>query len=142
MSEPKRVLAVPTTEDPTSPLNNRQKLADEYLEKALAVVKSTMESADEKLAWDAAKWVSEMVMGKPKQEIEQTGGVEAEMARMLVAAYSEHRKQQAALPPAIEGNVVVLGGPPPEEPPPPEPEIIEMVEKKPRRQVDWDALPE
>lgn len=138
----RRVLAVPTTENPASPLNHRAKLADEYLSKALVVVKATMDGKDAKLAWDAAKWIAEMVMGKPKQEIEQSGGVEAEMARMLAMAYANHLKTQAALPPAIEGGVVVLGGPQSEEPPAQEPPTIQMVEKKPRPSIEWDALPE
>ena len=141
MSE-RRVLAVPTTEDPSSSLNHRAKLSAEYLEKALKVVEKTMEDSDHKLRWDAAKWVAEMVMGKPKQEIEQAGGAEAEMARMLTMAYAEHLNTQAALPPHIEGGVVVLGGPPPEEPTVQEPPVIEMVERKPRKSPLWDDLPE
>ncbi len=140
MTNERRVLAVPSTEDPTSPLNHRQRLADDYLEKALSVVKITMESADEKLRWDAAKWVAEMVMGKPKQEIEQSGGIEAEMARMLASAYAEHLQVQAALPPAIEDGVYVLGSPPDTNDSiiPPE-RIIDFVEK--RSSFDWDELP-
>ncbi len=135
----RRVLAVPSTEDPSSPLNHRQRLADEYLAKALEVVKSTMESADEKLRWDAAKWVSEMVMGKPKQAIENEGGAEVVMARMLAMAYAEHLQTQAALPPVIEGNVRILGGPP-EEPVEQLP-VIEYVEKRPHPSFEWDDLP-
>lgn len=135
----RRVLAVPSTEDPSSPLNHRQKLADEYLGKALEVVKATMSSKDEDLRYKAAVWVAEMVMGKPKQAIEQSGGVEAEMARMLAMAYAEHLSHQAALPPVYDGNVVILGGTT-DETPAPELPIIEMVEKRPR--VEWDALPE
>ena len=134
MGNERRVLAVPSTEDPSSPLNHRQKLADEYLEKALIVVKATMDGDDEQLAYKAAQWVAEMVMGKPKQEIETKGGVEAEMARMLGMAYAEHLKSKSALPPAIEGNVRILGGTP-------DNTVIEMVEKRPRRPSDWDDLP-
>ena len=134
----KRVLAVPSTEDPTSSLNSRQKLSDDYLEKALKVVKQTMDSGDEKLSWDAAKWVAEMVMGKPKQAIETSGGVEAEMARMLAIAYSEHLRDQAALPPVIEGNIRILGGPS-ESSIDPVADPIEYVEKRPS--FEWDDLP-
>ena len=144
MDNGRRVLAVSSIEDPSSPLNYRQKLADEYLEKALEVVKATMSSSDEDLRYKAAVWVAEMVMGKPKQAIEQSGGVEAEMARILATAYSEHLKDQAALPPAIEGNVRVLGGPVEEA------TVIEYVEltpeKTPRQSgasahFEWDDLP-
>lgn len=142
MSE-QRVLALPSTEDPNAPVNRRRKLSDDYLELAMKVVKKTLGSEDEKLAWDAAKWVSEMVMGKPKQEIEQSGGVEAEMAKMLGAAYAAHLGAQAALPPIREGEVVILGGPlREEEEPAQELPVIEMVEKKPHTTRTWDALPE
>ena len=136
MSYDKRVLAVPSTEDPTSPLNSRQKLADDYLQKALEVVKTTMESMDTKLAYNAAIWVAEMVMGKPKQAIETSGGVEAEMARMLGMAYAEHLKTQSAPPPAYDGNVVILGDPDDSNDSITQP-VIEMV--RPARV--WDALP-
>lgn len=135
----RRVLAVPSTEDPSSSLNHRQRLADDYLEKALKVVKATMDSKDEKIAYTAAQWVAEMVMGKPKQAIENSGGVEAEMARMLGMAYAEHLKSQAALPPAIEGNVRVLGDP--QEAPVEATPIIEYIEKRPRQSLEWDDLP-
>ncbi|KKN77064.1 hypothetical protein LCGC14_0364030 [marine sediment metagenome] len=146
MPNERRVLAVPSTEDPSSSLNHRQKLADEYLEKALTVIKATMEGLDEKLAYNAAIWVAEMVMGKPKQAIEQTGGVEAEMARLLASAYAQHLQSQVALPPAVEDGVYVLGDTPIDtnSPDTPEPNdrIIEMVEKRPRKTFDWDELPE
>lgn len=143
MPSERRVLAVPSTEDPSNSLNHRQKLADEYLDKALEVIKTTMEGIDEKLAYNAAIWVAEMVMGKPKQAIEQTGGVEAEMARLLASAYAEHLKSQAALPPAIEGGVYVLGDTLDDtNSPEPNDRIIEYVEKRPRKTFDWDELPE
>ena len=139
MSSERRVLAVPSTEDPTASANHRQKLADEYLEKAMVVVKATMESADEKVAWKAAQWVAEMVMGKPKQEVEQTGGIEAEMARMLGMAYASYLNPQPALPPVIEDGVYILGDSSEPEPTSDGP-IIEFVEK--RKTFDWDELPE
>lgn len=149
----RRVLAVPSTEDPTSPLNHRNKLADEYLGKALEVVKATMSSSDEDLRYKAAVWVAEMVMGKPKQAIENSGGVEAEMARMLATAYADHLQVQAALPPAIDGNVRILGGPPDTDHPDTNDSIIKHnpiieyvespsapIEKRPS--FEWDDLPE
>lgn len=138
----KRVLAVPSTEDPTAPNNRRQKLSDEYLEKAMKVVKQTLDSIDEKLAWDAAKWVSEMVMGKPKQEIEQTGSVEAEMARMLGMAYAEHLKGQSALPPVRDGEIRVLGNPQPVDDPITVEGTVIDITPRPHKSRDWDALPE
>lgn len=97
---------------------------------------------DEKIAWDAAKWVAEMVMGKPKQAIENEGGTEAVMARMLGMAFAEHLKTQAALPPAIEGNVRILGGPTEEPEVPVESSpVIEYIEKRSRQSFDWDDLP-
>ena len=137
MSNERRVLAVPSTEDPTSPTNHRMKLADEYLEKALGVLKNTMNSFDEKVAWDAAKWVAEMVMGKPKQAIENEGGTEAVMARMLSLALAGHMKDQTALPPSIEGNVRILGGP---QEAPIEAPVIEYVPKT--KSFEFDDLPE
>lgn len=146
MPSERRVLAIPSTEDPTASANHRQKLQDDYLEKALKVVQSTMESVDEKVAWKAAQWVAEMVMGKPKQELEQTGGVEAEMARLLASAYAQHLQSQSALPPVIKDGVYILGGTLDDtnNPDTPEPNdrIIEMVEKRPRKTFDWDELPE
>lgn len=142
----KRVLAVPSTEDPTAPLNRRQKLGDEYLEKAIEVVKNTMEGVDPKLAYDAAKWVAEMVMGKPKQEIEQTVSVETEMARMLGMAYAEHLKGQSALPPVRDGEIRILGGPQPTDEVPEEPITVEGtvidITPRPHKPRSWDALPE
>lgn len=135
MSTERRVLSVPSTEDPTSPLNHRQKLSGEYLEKALEVVKNTMASADEALAYKAAQWVAEMVMGKPKQEIENSGGVEAEMARMLGMAYASYLNPQPALPLAIEDGVYVLGADTVESP-----EVTEYVKK--RKPIVWDELPQ
>ena len=115
MANPRRVLAVPSTEDPSSPLNHRQKLSDDYLVKALEVVEATMKGDDPKLKYDAAKWVAEMVMGKPKQAIEQSGGVEAEMAKILALSYAAHLKSLDEAPaPSFEGGVYVLG-PSPEE---------------------------
>ncbi len=135
----RRILAVPSTEDPSAPANRRQNLSDEYLEKALKVVEKTMDGVDPALAYKAAQWVAEMVMGKPKQEIEQLGGTEIEMARLLGAAYSEHLKTKAALPAATPDGVYILG------------EVVEADYHEVTEDVNnvpptptrtWDALPE
>ncbi len=134
----RRIIAVPTTEDPASPLNRRTKMADDYFEKAMKVVDKTMSASDPKLRWDAAKWVAEMVMGKPKQAIESEGGTEAEMARLLGLAYAEHLKTQAALPPSIEDGVYILGEVVEGE----VTEIVDTTSPPPKSKRTWDALPE
>ncbi len=138
-----RILALPSTEDPSSPLNQRRKLSDEYLEKALKVVENTLNSLDEALAYKAAQWVAEMVMGKPKQTIEEEGGAEAAMAKALGAALAEWHISNA-LPPTMEGEVRVLGAP--EEPVDVEfHKVTENVNSEPlypTSPTEWDALPE
>ena len=155
----KRVLAVPTTEDPTSPANARMRLSDEYLDKALDVVADTLKLTgpdDTTLRWKAAQWVMEMSMGKPKQEIDTTSSTERQMAQALGAALAIWN-QEKALPAAIEDGVYTLGvtvegevrdiTEPPSSPTPEEPSFL-ILEPEFVAQVAtragrlWDALPE
>ena len=104
-----RVLAVPTTEDPTSPVNARGRLSAEYLEKALDVVGETLKNKKEPtLRWKAAQWVMEMTMGKPKQEIDTASSTEKEVAKALGAALS-HWMAERALLPAMDDGIYTLG---------------------------------
>jgi len=138
-----RILALPSTEDPSSPLNHRRKLSDEYLEKALKVVGDTLESLDEALAYKAAQWIAEMVMGKPKQTIEDEGGTEAAMAKALGAALAEWHISKA-LSPTMEGEVRVLGSPTAPDDTPIDAEFTESVNNSPstNRSSEWDTFPE
>ncbi len=102
-----RVLAVPTTEDPT--LSARGRLSSEYMEKALKVVDSTLkQKLEPALRWKCAQWVLEMQMGKPRQEIDTTNSSEKALAAALSEALNIFTASKA-LPPVVEDGVYTLG---------------------------------
>ncbi len=107
MSNEQRVLAVPTTEDPT--LSARGRLSSEYLDKAFKVVEATLDlELDAQLRWRCAQWVLEMQMGKPRQEIDTTNSSEKALAAALSEALSVLTSSKS-LPPVVEDGVYTLG---------------------------------
>ncbi len=107
MSNEQRVLAVPTTEDPT--LSARGRLSSEYMEKALRVVGATLQmKLEPALRWKCAQWVLEMQMGKPRQEIDTTNSSEKALAAALSEALNIFTATKA-LPPVVEDGVYTLG---------------------------------
>ena len=104
----KRIMAVPSTEQPSAAGSARGRLSDEYLDAAFEVVDKTLKSPDEALRWKAAQWVMEMQMGKPKQEIDTSSNAEKELATQLSAALTQWTAERA-LPPVVEDGVYTLG---------------------------------
>jgi len=143
MTVERRVLAVPSTEDPTHAINHRAKLESEYMEKALTVLDATLKIEDEpKLRFSAAQWIMEMVMGKPKQALEHEGAVEAEMARVLGSALAHLQSTPAALPPSNSDGVIVLGEIISDTNDNPVIDYVQADPDGPRRRAMWDDLPE
>lgn len=93
----------------------RRQIEDRYLPRALNRIAEAMESDDEKLAFAAARWVAEMVLGKPRQEL-AAGTAGAELAAQFAQALRDAlMERENALPPpeapVIEGGVRILGSP-------------------------------
>ena len=142
-----RVLAVPTTEDPT--LSARGRLSAEYLDKALKVVEKTLDiELDPALRWKCAQWVLEMQMGKPRQEIDTTNSSEKALAAALSAALNVFTATKA-LPPVVEDGVYTLGSVVEgdfkditDQPTPLSPDPAPVTSDLPTRSGrQWDALP-
>ena len=92
---------------------DHRKLLEEHLDKALRKIIGAIDSTNDKIALAAAKWVAEMVLGKPNQAI-QVNDSGKELAVALVQALREAMAQSRSIPPPariIEGSVRVLGVP-------------------------------
>lgn len=90
-------------------------MAEQYLPKAMSRIIYLMDNAhSERIRLDAATWVAEMVLGKPKQEIDDNSTVQAtalELAKALRLAIEHNDSASLQSGIVLEGNVRVLGEP-------------------------------
>lgn len=89
-------------------LVQRKKMENDYLPKALERIYRAIASTNDRIALDAAKWIAEMCLGKPRQPQDGDGGESEGVARILaetLRALAERQLPQ--LPPAA--GVQVLG---------------------------------
>jgi hypothetical protein len=99
-------------QDKAQSLSERRKIAQHYLPKAMERIVKLIDGAhSERIQLDASIWVAEMVLGKPKQEIEGTASdaVALELAKALRHAieHTPNDSLQAGI--VVEGGVRILG---------------------------------
>lgn len=98
----------------SEPLDHRKYL-EEHLEGALKRIVDCIDSPSDKLALAAARWVAEMVLGRPNQAIQVEHGskeLAVELVKALREAFIQVRLERPPEPHIIEGKVRVLGLPP------------------------------
>lgn len=100
--------------DDNQTASQRQKLAKDYLPKALERIVHLISNAhSERVQLDASIWVAEMAMGKPKQELQtdpNNTALALELAKALrVAIEGPNRSDILQEGVILDGNVRVLG---------------------------------
>lgn len=100
--------------DDNQTASQRQKLAKDYLPKALERIVHLISNAhSERVQLDASIWVAEMAMGKPKQELQtdpNNTALALELAKALrVAIEGPNRSDTLQEGVILDGNVRVLG---------------------------------
>lgn len=98
--------------DPHVQLEQHRQVLETYLEKALKRIAACLDSQNDKIAFQAAKWIAEMLLGKPTQPIQAESSsreLATELARALREAIALARLDRPPEPKIIEGQVRVLG---------------------------------
>ena len=92
----------------------RKRIEHDFLPTALDSIVSAMnDSKDEKLRFEAAKWICEQVLGKPKQAIDPSDD-DRSLALTLAHALREaiSQRNEALMVPIVDGSVRILGDQP------------------------------